>query len=158
LAVCETEYFTISEEALLEHVYNEPNYKFIFKNDEFLARLAENYKAHGCDIRDEDIIESFLVQEALAEVEVKKVFQEMREILGIRKPPKTEKEVAEITADKNNQKRRSRMSPDQRRSSQLTAPNEDTNPSTEKIKENTNPDTVPPQDDIEHKEPKPETA
>jgi hypothetical protein len=90
MTVFDSDFFTVDEECLKESVYGEPNYKFIFRNDSILRRLSENYKTYGAQILDENITESFLNHEKAASIEMKRVFEELRDVFSITKPKKTQ--------------------------------------------------------------------
>jgi hypothetical protein len=82
-----SDYFTVSEQALKEKVNGEFNYIHILKNTAYLEQLCNNYgETYGLIIQDQAIIDRFLVEEKNAKPENKKIFVQLRSILGINQP------------------------------------------------------------------------
>jgi hypothetical protein len=48
--VLKSEYFTVSEAALLAEVNKVPNYESVFSNTELVAVLAKNYENFGVSV------------------------------------------------------------------------------------------------------------
>jgi hypothetical protein len=89
--IFQSENFTVSNDCLKEKVNGVPNYEFIFQNQNYLNQLSKNYVNHGITVTDDEIIEDFLKHEAEANEEVKKIFSNVRNVLGVVRPPKEAK-------------------------------------------------------------------